>query len=90
MECQVGLPGTGETAAARSTVIVCGHQELLIILHRLPLVGQFLDAMSVGYHFAFFVIASRHGNIHFVVHPVNHIEVVGAKSVPVQQSLTCG
>lgn len=81
------LAGALEFTAV-SAIVVGRDEESGVRIDWLAVKGQMLNSLGLRIHaVAFAVVARRLGDIDLVVHAVNHVEVVGAEAVPVNQRL---
>ncbi|SAH82510.1 Uncharacterised protein [Enterobacter hormaechei] len=78
---------TGKLAAI-GAVVVGHHQESGIRINRFAVEGQVFDAFCLRINgLTFAVIFCGLGNVNLIFHAVDHVEVVGAETVPVNQRL---
>ncbi len=78
---------TGKLTAV-GAVIIGHHQEGRIRIDRLAVEGQVFNAFRLRVNgLALAVISRRLGDINLIIHAVDHVEVVGAEAVPVNQRL---
>ena len=76
---------------AVGTVIIGGNQEEGIWINRLAFERQTFDTLRlIVDQLAFTVVTCRLADVDLIIYPVNHIKVIGAETVPVDQSLWFG
>ena len=74
--------------AAVSAIVIGGNKEHGVRINRLAVKGQVLNPLCIGInHLTFTVIAGGLGNINLIIHAINHIKVIGAETIPVDQRL---
>ncbi len=83
----MAISRTGKLTAV-GTVVIGHHQESGIRIDRLAVEGQVFNALRLRVdRLTLAVIFRRLGDVNLVVHAVDHVEVVGAEAVPVNQRL---
>ncbi len=83
----MALTGAGKFAAV-SAIVIGGDQESGLRIDRFTVEGQVRNTLCLRMdQLALAVVAGRLSDVNLVVHPVNHVEVIGAEAVPVDQRL---
>ena len=83
----MAFAGASEFTAVRA-IVIGGDQESGLRIDRFAVEGQVLNTLCLRMdHLTFAVVAGRLSDVDLVVHPVNHVEVIGAEAVPVDQRL---
>ncbi|MNU76750.1 hypothetical protein D3C71_663090 [compost metagenome] len=81
------IASSGKFTAVGAIVIGC-HQEHRVRIDRLTVKRQVFNAFSLRiYRLAFAVIFRGLRHINLIIHAVDHVEVIGAETVPVNQRL---
>ena len=83
----MAIAGSGKLAAV-GAIVIGSNQECSIRINRLAVEGQVFDAFRLRVNgLTLTVVFRRLRYVNLILHAVNHVEVIGAETVPVDQRL---